>query len=247
MTDPIRQRSQEAVQQYKGISVFASLETHETCWAVCQRVAPKSGRALDLGAGHGAFTRRLLDAGYKVTANDFDLKGWAVPEVVPMAVDLNTPFAEAFPGPYDLIVAIDIIEHVENPRGFLRECRQLLRPGGVLIVALPNLLDYDSRQKFWRRGIFYHFSPEHIHATGHITILPCWLVEHHFEVTGWAVAEKTFGARRTAWSGTFAWLRSLVHPVLRRVSYLSTTRNGWDEYTCGNAIYALRSATEDSV
>ncbi len=234
------QRPRETGQKFNGISIFGTRNTHDLCWGLCRQFIESPAKALDLGAGHGAFSRRLLDAGYDVTACDFDHEGWSVPEVKLLNLNLNQPFAQRLPEKYDLVVAIEVIEHLENPCMFLRECLSLLQPKGCMILSLPNILDYDSRHKFWRRGILYHYSSEHSRAIGHISILPCWLVEHHFEATGWVVAEKMFGAKRTAWSGSFAWLRNLLHPMLRRLLYLSTTREGWDEYTCNSVIYALQ-------
>jgi 2-polyprenyl-3-methyl-5-hydroxy-6-metoxy-1,4-benzoquinol methylase len=38
----------------------------------------------------------------------------------------------------DTIIAGELIEHLENPLGFLNECHRILKPGGVLIITTPN-------------------------------------------------------------------------------------------------------------
>ena len=77
-----------------------------------------------------------------------------------------------------MILAIEIIEHIENPQQFLRECNSLLINGGYLILTTPNVCDFNSKRKWLFESEFYHFSPEAIHYTGHISILPYWLLEY---------------------------------------------------------------------
>jgi SAM-dependent methyltransferase len=69
-------------------------------------------------------------------------------------------------GKYDLISAIETIEHLENPSQFLRECGALLEPGGLLIITSPNLSSPPARLKFLThsalRSFDDHGDPTHI-------------------------------------------------------------------------------------
>ena len=62
-------------------------------------------------------------------------------------------------GHFDLIVAFEIIEHLENPEAFLAELRRVLHPSGLLILSTPNRLYYtDDRGEinpFHRREFSY--------------------------------------------------------------------------------------------
>lgn len=51
------------------------------------------------------------------------------------ALDLPRPFDA---GEFDAITAGEIIEHLEDPMGFLRACRETLAPGGLLVLSTPN-------------------------------------------------------------------------------------------------------------
>jgi 2-polyprenyl-3-methyl-5-hydroxy-6-metoxy-1,4-benzoquinol methylase len=99
-----------------------------------------SGRLLEFGAGVGAFPRRLLAAGYggQITCADILPKPLdAPPEFHWITADLNQPL-DLRDESFDVIVSIEVIEHLENPRAVFREFARLLVPGGLLVVTTPH-------------------------------------------------------------------------------------------------------------
>ena len=71
-------------------------------------------------------------------------------------------------GAFDVVVAAEVIEHLENPRFMIREIFRLLRPGGVAIVTTPNNESWRSLIALLVRGHFMAFGetgyPAHITA-----------------------------------------------------------------------------------
>lgn len=128
------------------------------------------GRILDYGAGVGQFTRRLLALQRfdTVSATDImrapaDLSG----QVDWIEQDLNVPL----PGrddTFDVVVAPEVIEHLENPRFMVREIFRILRPGGTAIITTPNNESWRALIALLMRGHFMAFSdscyPAHITA-----------------------------------------------------------------------------------
>jgi SAM-dependent methyltransferase len=110
-------------------------------------------RAVDLGAGTGAFAVRLRDVGWDVLAADIYVDGFAA-DVPVVQVDLNRPdFASQLgPGTFGLVTAVEVIEHVESPIGFLRNVGRLLKPGGVAVLTTPNVDSAPARIKFLLTG-----------------------------------------------------------------------------------------------
>lgn len=110
-------------------------------------------RAADLGAGPGAMSERLHSFGCEVLAVDRDPAAYkaAFPFV---ALDFNQPdFASKLgANKFDLVVAVEVIEHVESPIGFLRNVGRLLAPGGIAAVTTPNVDSLPARLRFLLAG-----------------------------------------------------------------------------------------------
>ncbi len=106
-------------------------------------------RVLELGAASGHVTRALVDQHCRVTSIEYEaeaaqeLEGMAVEVIVG---DLNDPdiFAGLSPE-FDTVLAGDVLEHLLRPHEVLRRAAQLLKPGGQVVVSLPNVGHVDVR------------------------------------------------------------------------------------------------------
>lgn len=99
-------------------------------------------RALDLGCGRGFFPALLRASGWD--AHGVELSGEAADEAsrvlgVPVFKGTIEEFAANRPGePFPLVTAIDVIEHVPDPAGFIGGCARVTKAGGYLILDTPN-------------------------------------------------------------------------------------------------------------
>jgi SAM-dependent methyltransferase len=155
---------------YRGLQIRAWKGLHDDLAAELARRVPAGGRVLDLAAGSGAMSLRLADMGYAVTASDLIGESFRLHGQVPfVAADLNGAFSEPFAGQFDAVMAVELIEHLENPWHFLRQCFAILRPGGHLFVTTPNINNAASKAILVRFGYNAQFSEASYRRNGHIT------------------------------------------------------------------------------
>ena len=105
---------------------------------------------LELGCSSGRTTSVLKGWGHRVTAVELDPEFVeAVRPFVERVVhgDLDSPSTlGALAGSsFDLIIAADVLEHLREPTRCLRQALDLLRPGGVVVLSIPNVGHGDLR------------------------------------------------------------------------------------------------------
>jgi 2-polyprenyl-3-methyl-5-hydroxy-6-metoxy-1,4-benzoquinol methylase len=91
-------------------------------------------RVLDFGCGLGGLTRFLSQAGWNAVGFEDDgfARQWMKDEGLPIVDHLE-------PESFDVIFAVEVVEHLVDPVPVLRLLRQSLKPGGRLIVTTGNL------------------------------------------------------------------------------------------------------------
>ena len=197
MTDAIPPQIHRATsgRTYKGIPVHAAPGLHESVIEEIRACPTTAGkRVLELGCGSGALTQRLAEDGFEVRAVDLTLDGYRA-EAEAQAMDLNTDFTDRLGDRnYDLIVAVELLEHLENPHHFLRQVTKLMSPETRLWLSFPNLHLYLSTWKFLRDTSFISWDIHQYWETGHQTLLPGWLFEQHVKKAGLAVEDKVYVA-----------------------------------------------------
>ena len=165
------------MESYQNLLMRTAPGLHESAMAVLARLRPAPASVIDLGAGEGAFTLRLKTTGYQCQAVELSPDRFRVDGVACRSLDLNADFAAEIGRTFDVVVAQEIIEHLENPRHFLRQCVALLAPGGLLLLTTPNIEDVYSRVRFLTRGRFSFFYPEHYRDMGHLTPIASWQID----------------------------------------------------------------------
>lgn len=100
---------------------------------------------LDIGCGGGLLAEPMTRLGAKVTGIDASERNIPVAqahaEEQGLTIDYRATTAEALAGEgtkYDVVLAMEVIEHVANPPEFMTTCGALLKPGGLLICSTLN-------------------------------------------------------------------------------------------------------------
>ncbi len=131
-------------------------------WNLRYLRAQPGGRLLDVGCGDGAYLALMEELGWHGEGQEVDPAAARRAKERGLTVHLG-PLRELglVESSYHAITLCHVLEHVHDPLGLLVECRRLLRPGGILVLSLPNL-DSAGHRRFgpaWR-GLE---PPRHIH------------------------------------------------------------------------------------
>ena len=180
---------------------------------VAVRLLPPGEALLDIGCGDGELARRVANRYTRVVATDVApaavagaehaLEGFTFRDRIRFLVlDANQklPFGD---GEFDALVALSTLQYVFDPEAFLVEAFRVIRPGGHLLIEVPNMaflpqrvrlfLGRPLRTSYWRHGIdggnLHYFT---------VTLLRRLLRSARFEIetiTGSGI----FSAVRTWW------------------------------------------------
>ncbi len=108
--------------------------------------APFAGlRLLDIGCGGGLLSEPMARLGAEVVGADAAARNIPVArlhaEEQGLAIDYRHTTAEALAvggEVFDVVLAMEIVEHVADPQAFVATCRDLLKPGGLMIASTIN-------------------------------------------------------------------------------------------------------------
>ncbi len=103
-------------------------------------------RLIDVGCGGGLVCEPMARLGFTVTGIDASKETIGVARAHASASGLTIDYAPAAiediiaksSKPFDVLLALEVAEHVADPKAFLRQCASLLAPGGLMILATLN-------------------------------------------------------------------------------------------------------------
>jgi len=118
--------------------------TEAYLWRYIIRLCMELGarRVVDIGCGNGSLCRELATRGYEVVGCDPSAAGVrlaqsSAPELVFHQIGVDDDPSAIGNESFDVAIATEVIEHLVRPRNLPRFAKQLLRPGGHLIISTP--------------------------------------------------------------------------------------------------------------
>jgi len=176
------------------------------------------GRLLDIGAGNGLYSKHLVTAGFEVDALEPDHTSREVFKRVTgfnaIAGFFDTSFAQDNSSRYDAVLLSQVLEHIDRPRQFIARISTVLKPKGIVAIAIPHFGSWLSRL-MGKRDIFitppYHLN--YFSARGLSTLMQReGYHEAHTETVTWFDPQRV--ARRL---GKLSFSAPIVNTSLRLV------------------------------
>lgn len=151
---------------------------------------------LDIGCGSGALLQRIADhyraQGWNpheyLLGTDMD-EGFFQAEIPFQASELTKPLNFQMRS-FDLVIAMEVMEHVRSPYTLLEEIYATLNPGGKLLFSVPNMMTIGSRFRFLFMGRFQHYDgpssdpADSDSGKGHINPFPIQYWDYGFRYAG---------------------------------------------------------------
>ena len=228
---------------YKGIRIMAAYGLHEDIFSLLKPFLNQGMKILDFGCGEGAFSQRLIDAGMIVDGCDIDTEQVKASLNRKIHLDLNRELDQSiFPEKYDVLIAMEILEHLQNPWKYVNDCKALVTKNGLIVLSTPNISNFVSRLRFLMRGSLQAFEkPDFVH--GHITPLSFIQLENMFDKLGLEIVSKGHAGPIPLFHFTglslFSLLRNTILPLF--YPFMSGPKNG------RALVYILRKRAQDGL
>jgi 2-polyprenyl-3-methyl-5-hydroxy-6-metoxy-1,4-benzoquinol methylase len=134
----------------------------------------KKGKLLDVGAGDGRFSLFLKNIGFDVYVCDIDKSRFKAKDIPFKTVNLNKKLPYK-PNMFDVIILREVIEHIEDQYGLMKELYRILKKGGIVIITTPNVHNWFNKLIYLFTGYFHTFYGELLEIRyGHTHPLFLW-------------------------------------------------------------------------
>ncbi len=169
------------------------------------------GPLLDVGCGGGLFLGMMRERGVRVVGLDFSREAagiaWRRQRVPALAGDLERAPLRA--GSFAGITMFHVMEHLQDPRAYLRAAHELLAPDGRLVVQVPNAASWQARLlgRAWNGA----------DIPRHLTDFRASDLEKMIGSSGFGVLRRKYFSLRDNPAGLASSLAPSLDPMARRV------------------------------
>lgn len=159
------------ISEYNSEKTFL-FEFKETRIKKCIKIIEKlkKGSFLDIGCSTGVWGEYWIKNGWEVFGIDIDkvhLKESEKKGIKTSYCDLNKDKMPYKDNTFDLIFAGEVIEHLIDTDGFIKELYRCVKPCGFVLLTTPNLVSFENRIRSLM-GIYPIWVDYRLHGSGHI-------------------------------------------------------------------------------
>ena len=126
----------------------------------------KSGKLLDIGCGTGHFLEKMQKAGWDVNGVEInEMAREQAKSLTGVTIIEPSRLCDLPKKSFDIITLWHVLEHFHDPENYMSNIKELLKPEGICVIALPNIDSFDAQHygKYWAAydvpRHLWHFSP----------------------------------------------------------------------------------------
>ncbi len=114
-----------------------------------QKFHPSKGILLDIGAGTGDFLVEAKRNNWVVTGIEPNEKARGIAES--KGISFKDSVKDVADGSVDVVTMWHVLEHVPNLEEHIKQLKRIIKPDGVIVIAVPNYKSYDAKKygKYW--------------------------------------------------------------------------------------------------
>jgi 2-polyprenyl-3-methyl-5-hydroxy-6-metoxy-1,4-benzoquinol methylase len=184
----------------------------------------KTGQILDVGAGTGFFLNEMKTHGWQIsgTEKSADARAFSKKEFG-LGTDEPEQLFQFEKESFDAITLWHVMEHIHQLNENLEAFVRLLKPGGKLIIALPNNTSYDARhyKEYWAAWDvprhLWHFAPEQVkllakrHGLRLTSMHPMPFDSFYVSLLSEKYKKSKLPLYNGMMHGKISWLKSILH------------------------------------
>lgn len=196
------------------IEGFSPDEIRDAAWSIVG--AELFGNVLDAGSGGGGWAQRLKKAARIESITCVDLVDGGAKNIEGVSFrlcDLSREPLPVAPHSMDWVFALEVLEHLTNPRFFFQEVARVLKPSGHFFISTPNNDSLRAKLSLCLRGYFPAFCEHDYKVTGHITPILAYDLRHMAKEVGFGECQSYYPLPGLIPKTTWHWQR--VFPFLR--------------------------------
>lgn len=215
------------IEKYKDIIIKADTNLHDQISNLILNNFDNNISIADIGCGEGALALRLYDEGYKnITCFDIDTDQFKLESIKIEKYDANIPITNQIKNKYDLVICVEIIEHIWSPYQLMHDIKEILKPGGFVILSTPNIQSSLSRIIYLIDGDFHQFKDSDL-SYGHINPISSFYFRNILKELEYDIVKKIPG-------GTWG---KIIVPKFKYIKNISVTIKTF----IGNILYFFLS------
>jgi 2-polyprenyl-3-methyl-5-hydroxy-6-metoxy-1,4-benzoquinol methylase len=186
----------------------------------------RSARVLDVGCGSGVLLARMQSLGWQVEGVEVDPGGVSAARARGVSVRQGSLEQQRYPNhSFDAIHSAHVLEHVHDPLRLLAECGRVLKPGGTLVIATPNIESWGHRQL----GVSW----SNLDPPRHLLLFSATTLRRAAQDSGLVV-------RRLVTTIRSAWVYGVLSHSIQRTGRGEVSKLGNPAALAGGILYQLR-------